>query len=253
MKTLLVAAAASAALAAAAGAGASGPALSISASPFSLHLQGAATGSIHVTNPGARAVSVVVATGDLAVSQTGKVSVDPKKKPKLSARAWLQVTPARLRLAPGASADVAVATHPPRTASPGDHYALVLLTTVPPTGAEVGVSTRLGVSVVDTVAGWKARPLAIAAPKVLVHGKTRVLRVRIANPGDVIQRLARGGISIVVMRGGRRVARLSSAPRVLLPHGSAVVALAYPGRLHGKRYVLVVRAGTKVKRVTMRL
>lgn len=253
MKTLLALIPTAAALAAAAPAGAASPALSISASPFSLSLQGAATGAIHVTNPGSSAVTVEVATGDLAVSQTGEVSVDPKKRPKLSARAWLTVTPARLSLGPGGSADVVVVTHPPGTAAPGDHYALVLLTTVPPQGAQVGVSTRLGVSVIDTVAGGRLRAPAIARPAALKKGKARFLRIRIANHGDRIERLAKGQISVVVERGKRTLARLRGPARVLLPHAQGVLALRYPARLHGGTYLVLVRAGTTVARFRMRL
>lgn len=244
---------AAAALAAASSGGAAGPALSISASPFSLRLEGAATSSIQVTNPGRQALAVVVSTGDLAVSQTGKVSVDPKRKPKLSARSWLTVRPARLDLAPGGSADVTVVTRPPGNATPGDHYALVLLTSVPPRGAQVGVSTRIGVSVIDTVAGGRVAAPSIALPKVLVHGKKRLLRLRISNPGDVLQRLARGQISVRVLRGTRTVAHLSAPPRVLLPHAFGLLALAYPARLHPGRYVLVIHAGTTVRSFRLRL
>lgn len=253
MKTLLALIPAAAALAVAAPAGAAGPALSISASPFSLSLQGASTSSIHVTNPGASAVVVQVTTGDLAVSQAGRVSVDPKKRPPLSARAWLTVSPARLSLAPGGSADVVVVTHPPGNAAPGDHYALVLLTTVPPRGAQVGVSTRLGVSVIDTVAGGRVSAPAIARPAAVGKGRSRFLRVRIANRGDLIWRLPKGEISIVVERGARAVARLKGPPRVLLPHSQGLLAFRYPARLRGGTYTVVVRAGTTVARFRMRL
>jgi P pilus assembly chaperone PapD len=227
----------------AATAGAGGPALAISASPFSLHLQGAATGAIHVTNPGSQTVAVVVSTGDLAVSAAGAVSVDPKRKPQRSARSWLSVAPGRLELAPGSSADVTVVAHPPGGAAPGDHYALVLLTSVPPHGVQVGVSTRIGVSVVDTVAGGNSAPPSIHAPKVIAKGKKRMLRLQIANRGDVLQRFARGQISVEVKRGARRVARLVGPGRVLLPHSTGLITLPYPKKLHGRRYVLVVHAG----------
>lgn len=244
MKTPLAALAAlTAALAASVSADAGGPALSISASPFSLHLNGAATGSIHVTNPGTRTVVVAVSTGDLAVSTAGTVSVDPKHKPKLSARSWLSVSPRQLELAPGASADVTVDAHPPANATRGDHYALVLLTSVPPHGVEVGVSTRIGVSVVDTLAGGKAPPPSIHAPKVIAHGKKRMLRLQIANRGDVVERFARGQISVQVERGARTVTRLVGPGRVLLPHSTGLITLAYPAKLRGRRYVLVVHAG----------
>lgn len=240
-------------LAAAGSAGAGGPALAISASPFSLHLAGSGEGSIHVTNPGTHAVSVVVSTGDLAVSTAGAVSVDPKHKPQRSARSWLSVTPARIQLAPGASAEVTVVAHPPGGATPGDHYALVLLTSVPPNGVQVGVSTRIGVSVVDTVAGGKAPPPSIRAPKVLAHGKKRMLRLQIANRGDVLQRFARGQIAVEVEQGTRTVARLVGPGRVLLPHSTGVIMLTYPARLHGRRYVLVVHAGKSRTRFRARL
>lgn len=241
------------ALVGAGAAAAGGPALSISASPFSLQLQGAAAGSIQVTNPGTRAVTVAVTTGDLAVSAAGTVSVDPKHKPARSARSWLSVSPARLQLGPGASADVTVAVHPPAHAASGDHYALVLLATVPPNGVEVGVATRIGVTVVDTVTGGASPPPAIRPPKAAAYGKTRVLRFQLANRGDVLQRFARGQISVEIRRGARTLARLVGPGRVLLPHSTGLITLRYPNKLHGRPYLLVVHAGPAHARFRARL
>jgi P pilus assembly chaperone PapD len=224
-----------AALAAAAStAGAAGPPLAISASPFSLKLQGAATGSIHVVNPGSKAVTVDVSTGDLAVAQTGKVTVDPKEKPPLSARAWLTVAPGKLTLAPGAGADVTVNVHPPRDATPGDHYALVLLTTVPPNNVQIGVRTQIGVSVVDTIAGAVPKPVRIEAASVVTVGKKHALQLRVVNPSAFLEHLVRGAVTADIRRGARRVAHLVAAPRVLLPRSTAQIELPYPAKLRGR-------------------
>ena len=61
---------------------------------------------------------------------------------------WLTVRPSRIGLAPGASASITVAARVPRRAEPGDHDALVLLTTRPRDAGGVAVRMRVGVVVV---------------------------------------------------------------------------------------------------------
>lgn len=251
LRTLFLAPAA-AALAAAAVAGAAGPALTISASPFSLKLQGAATSSIHVVNPGSHPVSVQVSTGDLAVSQTGKISVDPKKRPALSARSWLAVSPGRLTLPAGGVADVSVVTHPPTNAAPGDHYALVLLTTVPPNGVQVGVRTRIGVSVIDTVAGAVAMTPKVAHAAAVKIGKRHLLQLRIVNRSAFVQRLTRGMVTLDIRRGAKRLAHLVAPARVLLPHSTALVSVPYPKAIHGT-FTVTTKIGTATRRFRLRL
>src|SRR5438105_1116348 len=127
MKTLALAACALAALAAAGAAPARVDrplAVGISVTPTQLALLGRATQKLTVLNPGDRAVIVDVSTGEYSIAPDGRFAVGGR--PADSARSWLRVAPARLRLGPGGSGEVTVSSAPPRNAAPGDHHALVL-------------------------------------------------------------------------------------------------------------------------------
>src|SRR5437867_1255550 len=69
------------------------------------------------------------------------------------ARTWLTVRPRLRTIAPGATAPVRVSARTPRGAEPGDHHALVLLTTRPVRRGPVAIRTRVGVLVLVRVRG----------------------------------------------------------------------------------------------------
>src|SRR5581483_4359423 len=83
-----------------------------------------------------------------------------------SAAPWLKLRPSRFVLPAHTSATVVVSARIPRRAEPGDHDALVLLTTRPRAGARVAVRMRLGVLVVVRAPGRIVRRLELGRLRV---------------------------------------------------------------------------------------
>src|SRR4029077_11707662 len=106
---------------------ADGRRIGLSASPLPLTLRGASTAAITVRNPGRRPLLVDVSRSGFARSLHGK----PRVQAAHGAAAWLWLRPKRIRLRAGAKAVLHVRAAPPRRTAPGDHPALVLLTTRP--------------------------------------------------------------------------------------------------------------------------
>src|SRR5204862_3464679 len=105
---------------------------------------------------------------------------------------WLRVRPRRIALAPGAVADLVLVAAPSRAATPGDHAALVLLTTRAPPGIAVPVRLRVGVTVVVRVPGRIVHRLGLRSLRVRGAGRQPVFRVVVANRGNVVEWLRSG-------------------------------------------------------------
>jgi hypothetical protein len=226
------------------------PLAALSASPTHLTLVGRSRHTIRVANPGTTPLVVVASPAGFTFGPRGR----PRVLGGASARrvaSWLRVRPNRIALAPGAAAELVLVAAPSRTATPGDHAALVLLTTRPPPGAAVPVRMRVGVTVVVRVPGRIAHRLGLQSLRVLDAARGRVLQVVIANRGNVVEWLRRGRVAITLLAGGRRVAVLRSSPRELLPGARAVFEFAYRGRVHGRLTAVVALAGPDPRR-TMR-
>ena len=103
----------------------------------------------------------------------------------------------------------------PAGALPGDHPALVLFTTRPSRSAGVAIRMRVGVVVFVRVAGRIVHRVELGA----LRARLRALELVVTNRGNVVES-ARA--RILLLRGGRVLARLSSAGRTLLPHSRAV-------------------------------
>lgn len=211
----------------------------LSASPERVTLTGGAAASLELTNHGAAPLVVE--------ARPGGVVLDVRGRPRLVARPgaarWLSIRPRLVSLAPGATARVAVAAWPPRRAEPGDHHAVVLLTTRPVRGARVAVRMRLGVRVVVRVPGRIVRRLEVRGVRVRRSG---ILDVSVANRGNVTERLR---LTVTLLRRGRRIAVLRAAARELLPRARAVLGLRYPSSLRGRVTALVeLRGPTPVRR-----
>lgn len=211
----------------------------LSASPERVTLTGGAAASLELTNHGAAPLVVE--------ARPGGVVLDVRGRPRLVARPgaarWLSIRPRLVSLAPGATARVAVAASPPRRAEPGDHHAVVLLTTRPVRGARVAVRMRLGVRVVVRVPGRIVRRLEVRGVRVRRSG---ILDVSVANRGNVTERLR---LTVTLLRRGRRIAVLRAAARELLPRARAVLGLRYPSSLRGRVTALVeLRGPTPVRR-----
>ena len=160
-------------------------------------------------------------------------------------RTWLQIVPAHLALGSGRSAILTLRLTPARRVEPGEHRALVLLTTRAPPGGRVNVRVRLGVPITMRIAGRIVRRLTLGDVRVRARGSSRFILVSVLNRGTVSVPL-RGRVSASLVRRGRQVARPRlRAPRALHPGAGAVLVLRYTGRVHGLVTALVrIRLGS---------
>ena len=201
----------------------------LSASPVRLTLTGATGTSITVRNPGSRPLLVDVSRAGFARSLRGR----PRVRAARAAAGWLRLRPRRLRLAPHAAATVHVAAHPPRRAEPGDHPALVLLTTRPVGAGRVRVRLRVGIVVLVRVPGRIVRRLEPRALTVRRRGRRRVLDLRLVNRGNVVEQLGGGRLCLVLRHRGRTVATLRPRRQELLPRTAGIAEFVYRGRVRG--------------------
>jgi len=208
---------------------AAGRGIGLSASPLRLKLRGASTATVVVRNPGRRALLVDVSRAGFARSLRGK----PQMRRARDTAKWLRMRPKRMRLAPGGKGVLHVRAVLPRRSAPGDHPALVLLTTRPLGVHHVRVRLRVGVIVDLRVSGRIMRRLDARTLTVHRSGPRRLLELRLVNRGNVTERLARDGLRICLLRGDRKVVTLRPRSRELLPHSAGIAVFAYRGRLRG--------------------
>ncbi|HEY3550326.1 MAG TPA: hypothetical protein VGK69_04675 [Gaiellaceae bacterium] len=227
MRRLLVALVLGAAAASIPGA-AAGRAIGLSASPLRLTLKGASAAAITVRNPGRRTLLVDVSRAGFARSLRGK----PRVRPAGHA-AWLRLRPRRIRIAPGGKAVLHVRAAQPRRAGPGDHPALVLLTTRPLGLHHVRVRMRVGVIVDLRVRGRIVRRLDPRALEVRRGGEERLLQLRLVNRGNVTERLGGNRLRLALLRDGRTLTTLRPRRRELLPHSAGLAVFVYRGPVRG--------------------
>ena len=207
---------------------AAGGGIGLSASPLRLTLRGSSASVITVRNPGPRPLLVDASRAGFARSLHGRPRVRPAR-----GVAWLRLSPQRLRVEPGAKAVLHVAATPPHAAEPGDHPALVLLTTRPLGTRHVRVRLRLGIVVVLRVQGRIVRRLEARALTVRRRGSRRLLELRLVNRGNVTERLGADGLRLVLVSDGRHIATLRPRSRELLPRSLGVAEFAYRGPARG--------------------
>jgi hypothetical protein len=217
---------------ASAGAGGPRPPASLAVSPPHVALVGRASSIVHVTNPGAQAVVVDVGRAGFALDLRGRPRIVNR-----TATSWIRFRPQRLVLGPGATAPLTVTSALGRRAEPGDHEALVLLTTRVRPAGRVAVRMRLGVVVAVRVPGRVVHRLVLRSLRVRRAG---VIELLVANRGNVTEPLDR--VRVVVQ--GRR---LRAEPRDLLPRTRGIVAFRYR-RLHGAATAVVVLPRKGVRR-----
>jgi hypothetical protein len=199
------------------GAGAARPRVALSVSPAQLALTVPGSRRIRVRNEGAERVVVDV-----------------------TRRTWLRIVPAHLTLRSGESATLTLGLRRPAHAEPGDHRALVLLTTRPLRAGRVNVQVQLGVRVKLRVPGRIVRQLTLGRLRVERGRGARFMFVSVANRGNVTVPL-RGHVTASLLRPGRQRARLRSrARRALVPGAHATLTLHYSSRVRGP-VTLVVR------------
>jgi hypothetical protein len=117
---------------------------------------------------------------------------------------------------------------------PGDHGALVLLTTSGPAASGVLLHIRIGLVVSMRVPGALLRRLVVRAVHVRRTGRRRLIEVTLANLGNVNEPIDAGRLGLTLLRRGRVVARLRPEPRTLLPRATGFVDLHYSGLVRGR-------------------
>jgi hypothetical protein len=110
---------------------------------------------------------------------------------------------------------------------------VLLLTTRPSKSIGLPVRVRIGIVVTVRVPGKLVRQLTLGRVRLRQRARDRIVDVELVNRGNVTERLARGWIVVTLMRRGRVLARLVSAPRELLPRSRGRADLVYRGRARG--------------------
>jgi hypothetical protein len=253
IRAALLVAAALVLVPASAGAGTTRPPLGLTANPAHVGLTGSGRTVVRVTNPGIGAVVVDVDRAGFALDLRGRPKI-VRRSGARAATTWLTVRPRRFVLRPGATRSLAVAARVPRRAEPGDHDALLLLTTRPRRSAGVAARMRLGIVVVVRAPGRVVRRLALRGLRVERARGRRILELRVSNRGNVTETIGRGRVRLTLTRGATRV-RLRAAARELRPRTSGVLWLVYRGGIRGwvTARAEIVAAGMPVVRRTFRV
>jgi len=215
---------------ASAGASTTRPPLGLTATPAHVALTGFGRATVRVTNPGASPVVVDVGRAGFALDLRGR----PKVVSRGGARAasWLTVRPPRFVLAAGASLSLTVSSRLPRRVEPGDHDALVLLTTRPRRGSGVLVRMRIGIVVVVRAPGRIVRRLSLGPLRVRRERGSRILELDVRNRGNVTESLERGDVGLTLRRGSAEI-RVRAEPRDLRPRTGGIVQFRYRSALQG--------------------
>jgi len=217
-------------------------AAALSVTPVRLRLTGSAARTIAIVNAGNSPEVVIARPAGLAFDRRGMPALAGGQEPAAS---WIHAWPSRVAVAPGARAVITVSSTAPPAAPPGDHAALVLLTTQPRPGSGVAIRVRIGVVVFVRVPGTIVHRLALAG----LAGRRGALTVAVANRGNVVERVR---ALVVLRRYGRTLVRLGPIERTLLPHTRAWLAFGYRRRLHGA-VTAVVDVGRLRRTLRLRL
>jgi hypothetical protein len=218
---------------ASAGAGGARPIVSLTVSPPRVHLADSATRTIRLTNTGSSAVVVEVTRAGFALDLHGRPKIATRTRTSVAAASWLRIGTRRLSLPRNATAATTVRAALPRRPEPGDHDAVVLLTTRPIGASGVAVRTRIGVVVSLRVRGRVVHRLVPLRLHVRRNGRLRLLDLMVANRGNVTETIGGRRVRIELRHSGSVLARLRPLGRDLLPRTRGVVAFRYRGRVHG--------------------
>ena len=216
---------------ASAGAGTGQPPLALTATPANVSLTGSGSATIRVTNTGSSPIGVDAGRAGFALALRGRPEV-VRRAGRGAAGAWIRVRPAHFLLPVGASRSLTVSSRLPARVEPGDHDALVLLTTSPRRKVGVSVRVRIGVVVVVRAPGRVVRRLALRSLAVRRARGARILELWVVNHGNVTETLSLGRVRISLRRSGASTS-LTTEARELRPHTTGVVQLTYRGRLRG--------------------
>lgn len=232
---------------ASAGTSAADPSLALTATPARVTLHGSGQAVVQLRNTGITPVVVDVARAGFRLDLRGRprVAAPGARTPRLA------FLPRRLAIAPKTSAPLTISARLPRRAEPGDHDALVLLTTRPQRRGNVAVRMRLGIVVVVRAPGTVARRLELRQLRVRRAGRTRILDLLVVNRGNVTETIRRNVLTLTLRRKGRAV-RLRPTPRTLRPRSRGIVEFRYRGSLRGAivaRATVALEGGAAARRL----
>lgn len=211
--------------------------VALTAWPARVVLDGTGRATVRIANSGTHSVVLDVRRAGFALDVRGRPRIVPRGGPR-TADAWISLRPGSLTLRPGKTAALTVAATVPPRAEPGDHDALVLVTSRPRRGAGVAVRMRIGIVVVVRAPGPVVRSLRLTRLRVLRSARRRLLELTIVNRGNVTETFPRGRIVVSLARGGTRT-DLRSPRRQLRPRSRGIVQFSYRGRLRGWTTVTV--------------
>jgi hypothetical protein len=214
-----------------AGAGTTRPLFGLTATPARISLAGSGLAVVRVANPGRSAVVVDVGRSGFSLDRRGRPRVVRHGGPR-AATAWLSVRPRRFVLRAGTSRLLRVTSRLPRRVEPGDHDAVVLLTTRRVRSEAVALRMRLGIVVRVLAPGRVVRRMVIRRLHVRRARRTRVLELLVANRGNVTETVDRRTVHVVLQRASAHAAPRPEA-RELRPRTGGVIQLPYRGRLRG--------------------
>jgi len=215
-----------------AGAGTPRSPLALTAAPAHVALAGATRAEVTVTNHGLRAVVVDVVRAGFSLDLRGRPRVVTGERAR-AASSWLTVAPRRFVLDPGTTRSLTVMSRLPGRVEPGDHDALVLLSTRPLRDRGVAVRMRVGVVVVVRAPGPIVRRLVVRDLRVRRAPGARLLELRLANRGNVTESLAPGAVRVALRRGSLDLGLRSTGRRMIRPRTEGVMQIACPRFLRG--------------------
>jgi hypothetical protein len=224
--------------------------VSLSVSPAHVTLAAGTRTAVHV-EAGARAGMILrTSVAGFTLDLRGR----PRIVPSTDAASWLTLTPRRVRVG-AIGATVIISSRRPSAARPGDHSAIVLLTTTAPSAKGMVLRMRIGLVVTVRVKGRLVRNLVVASARSRHAVRGASIDVALANRGNVIESIDGNRLRVVLLRRGRVVARLRPGRRKVLPRTSALVAMRYRGKLRGAvtARVELARADGAVARRSFRL
>lgn len=196
-------------------------AIALTVSPARVDLTAGGTQVVRVTNAGSTPAVLDVTRAGFALTVRGQPRIVKRKA------AWLSFSPRRLVVGARSSATFTVKARSLRL-SPGDHPGLLLLTQHPVVRDSLAVRTRIGVVVSLRVPGRVVHRLVISGVRVA----GRVVRVSLANRGNVTELLSRSQVTVTLWRGRKFLARFHATNRELLPGANGLIRFRYTGRIH---------------------
>ncbi len=216
------------------------PPIALTAAPAHVLIEGSGEAAVRVANYGATPLVVDVARAGFALDVRGRPRVVTRGD-RRTAVGWIAVRPRSLALRPGEARPLTVAAALPPRAEPGDHDALLLLTTRPRRRGGVAVRMRVGIVVVVRAPGRIVHRLELRALRLVrVAARARILELLVLNRGNVTEELRRVRASFE--RGGRVERSPAPLPRQLRPHTRGILRLLYRGSLRGAVAVRVAVA-----------